>query len=512
MRRIITSLLAAIALALAVSLLYGSWSQPPPQTRLDLAQTNLSLQAVGALDNPDYRNFAKSLLGSEDPIATATQRYREAIDASSNRLASRPLAEVSVPAEQLHAQQRSLDELNIRAGLLLAREDELPTAQEHWQAVKTQELMPVAEALSGLWGTQFLRIVPDAEVLLQENLEGWFEFVSLQQLYLLQQRSDVLQALKEEQEQVAVESLNRLVILAGAPLLGVVVGLIILISWGVGLGLKKWPAFGRKWSIPWDIDTTVIVLSVWFISYLLVGLLVPGVFVSMLGGAPSELGFVQQAIALALTYAVGAAIGLFLIALTVRGYRDLPQLVSQEQEERIQAIERSKPSEDKGLIEPAEPLFQVRIFDKWPLWGLSGYFAALPLVVLAGLLTQQLLPQSGGGNPILPIILESQGWLPGAIFLLVVSVMAPIFEETLFRGFLLPSLANIMPMWCSIALSALLFAIVHLNISDLIPLTALGIVLGIVYSRSRNLLAPMLLHSCWNAGSFAALTMLNGGI
>ncbi|MEO1134438.1 MAG: CPBP family intramembrane glutamic endopeptidase, partial [Cyanobacteria bacterium J06639_1] len=125
---------------------------------------------------------------------------------------------------------------------------------------------------------------------------------------------------------------------------------------------------------------------------------------------------------------------------------------------------------------------------------------------------RSLLPSSGGGNPILPILLESEGWLVQAIYLGVVSVMAPIFEETLFRGFLLPSLTKVMPMWGAIALSALLFATAHLNLSDMLPLTVLGILLGYIYTRTRNLLAPMLLHGLWNAGSFAALLVLGSAI
>ena len=415
MRRIITYLLAAIALGLAFSLLYASWSQPPPQTRLDLAQTNLSLQAMGTLDNPDYRDAAKFLLGGEDPIVTATQQYRDAIAASSSRLASRSLAEISVPPEQLRLQQKNLDELNIRAGLLLAHEDEVLEAQDYWQAVKTQELLPVADTLSGLWGTQFLRIVPDAEVQLEQHLEGWFEFFSLQQLYRLQQRTDVLQALEQEQEQSAIQSLNRLVMLAGAPLLGVGLGSVLLIVWGVGLGLKKWPLFGPKWSVAWDIDTPVIVLSVWFIAYLLVGLLVPGLFVSLLGGTPQNFGFVQQALALALTYATGATIGLFLIATTARSYRELTELPSQGQEKLAQ--ERSQPLAARNDREPMEPLFRVRLFGRWPLWGVAGYFAALPLVVLAGLLTQQLLPNSGGGQSDIADHFGKSGMASGGNFL-----------------------------------------------------------------------------------------------
>jgi len=65
-------------------------------------------------------------------------------------------------------------------------------------------------------------------------------------------------------------------------------------------------------------------------------------------------------------------------------------------------------------------------------------------------------------------------------------------------------------LWQAILLSAALFAIAHLNLADLLPLTVLGVVLGTVYSHSRNLLAPIALHSLWNTGSFVALLVLGG--
>ncbi|MBU6230882.1 MAG: CPBP family intramembrane metalloprotease, partial [Cyanobacteria bacterium REEB459] len=36
----------------------------------------------------------------------------------------------------------------------------------------------------------------------------------------------------------------------------------------------------------------------------------------------------------------------------------------------------------------------------------------------------------------------------------------------------------------------------------------LGVVLGFVYSRSRNLLSPMLLHSLWNSATMVGLWLL----
>jgi len=52
------------------------------------------------------------------------------------------------------------------------------------------------------------------------------------------------------------------------------------------------------------------------------------------------------------------------------------------------------------------------------------------------------------------------------------------------------------------------FAVAHLSLSEVLPLAVLGGVLGVVYTRSRNLLAPMLLHSAWNSITMLGLFLL----
>ena len=155
-----------------------------------------------------------------------------------------------------------------------------------------------------------------------------------------------------------------------------------------------------------------------------------------------------------------------------------------------------------------EEWFRFRLNDGWLLWGIGGYCAVIPIFIVVSLINQQLWQGQGGSNPLLQIVLESQDNLALLIFFSTAAVAAPLFEELLFRGFLLPSLTRYLPLWGSILISSFLFAAVHLSLSEVLPLTVLGIVLGFVYSRSRNLLAPILLHSLWNSGTLLSLYIL----
>jgi hypothetical protein len=133
------------------------------------------------------------------------------------------------------------------------------------------------------------------------------------------------------------------------------------------------------------------------------------------------------------------------------------------------------------------------------------------LVILISLINQQIWQGQGGSNPILPIALQERDPAALAIFFVTAAIAAPLFEEILFRGFLLPSLTRYVPIWGAIALSSLIFAVAHLSLSEVLPLTVLGMVLAFVYTRSRNLLASMLLHGLWNSGTLVSLIVLGSG-
>ena len=133
-------------------------------------------------------------------------------------------------------------------------------------------------------------------------------------------------------------------------------------------------------------------------------------------------------------------------------------------------------------------------------------------MILVSLINQQIWQGKGGSNPILELALQGQDWVALTLFFVTASIAAPIFEEIMFRGFLLPSLTKYLPMWGAILASSLLFAVAHLNISEVLPLAILGTVLGVVYTRSRNLLSSILLHSLWNGGTLLSLFLLGSGV
>jgi membrane protease YdiL (CAAX protease family) len=154
--------------------------------------------------------------------------------------------------------------------------------------------------------------------------------------------------------------------------------------------------------------------------------------------------------------------------------------------------------------------------------GLAAYLATVPVFALAvlgmfGLMEAQR--RWGGGEPASPghPIVEffvRPGW-GGRIPVLVLAVaVAPLVEETMFRGALYRHLREAtarLPAWAGVGLSALLsglvFAVIHpQGWLGILPLTALAFGFALAREWRGSLLPPMVAHAV-NNGSLALLLM-----
>ena len=84
--------------------------------------------------------------------------------------------------------------------------------------------------------------------------------------------------------------------------------------------------------------------------------------------------------------------------------------------------------------------------------------------------------------------------LPIVILLIETCVIAPIFEETLYRGILLKGLINKYSSKKAIFYSALIFGIAHLNIPQGINAFLLGLILGTVFYYTKSIYLCMIMH------------------
>ncbi len=140
--------------------------------------------------------------------------------------------------------------------------------------------------------------------------------------------------------------------------------------------------------------------------------------------------------------------------------------------------------------------------------ALQGWLMVMPFVLLASWLTNLLFGDPGGSNPLLEMVLSSKNsWALFILFLTTV-LLAPLFEEFVFRGTLLPVLVNQQGRFIGVVISALIFALAHLSVGEMPPLFVLGIGLALLRLSSGRLLPCMIMHSLWNGVTFINLLIL----
>jgi membrane protease YdiL (CAAX protease family) len=147
------------------------------------------------------------------------------------------------------------------------------------------------------------------------------------------------------------------------------------------------------------------------------------------------------------------------------------------------------------------------------LWGVVGYVAGIPLLIIA-LLVTSLLSKLSHVTPSHPIVGEA-GQGSGLVHVLLLyglaSVFAPLAEETMFRGALYHHVRRGLPWWLSAVLVALIFAAIHPQGWVGIPLLAtIAVVLAALREWRGSLIASIVCHACVNAVTVTMLVMMTG--
>ena len=140
--------------------------------------------------------------------------------------------------------------------------------------------------------------------------------------------------------------------------------------------------------------------------------------------------------------------------------------------------------------------------------ALWSYCALLPLMVPAILISQALGGDSPEGHPVVEMLVDGPEPLQLAALGLAVVVVTPIGEELLFRGFLYRVLRQHVGVGRALAITAGLFALLHMSPTQLLPYTILGLVFGLVFEWVGSLWAAIVLHGLWNAVVFAGIVLV----
>jgi len=90
------------------------------------------------------------------------------------------------------------------------------------------------------------------------------------------------------------------------------------------------------------------------------------------------------------------------------------------------------------------------------------------------------------------------------LFVFLAVVLAPLFEEIFFRGFLFRGFSSSWGWVAGACVSAAVFGVAHLQLDVFVPLFALGLALAWVYKRTGSLWTSIAFHALFNGLSVLA--------
>jgi uncharacterized protein len=519
LRRIVLGVLTLFILSKLIFSLIGTLDRPQIQGKFELYQTNLVLVASEWQPTEDAAGLGalQTAIVGADLLESATEQYEDARE--SDVLAIEKLnlslaglattdADPKIKADaKLQANlidrtiataRAEIAKIDLRLGILQAENNQPEQAIKTWQKIisasSSSTSKNIAASLIEIWKQPSgvnKNTLPQIEAEVVTNFDGWFRDRVLQQLYTdLDDKSALAQLSLAEQ----VRSKNALIQLALITIPRVLialagVGLIIFFTVRFIIGLIQNRSelslvdtllanLKTPWITPWDWE---IVWQVFVLGFFFVGqFLLPAVFSIWVN--PATLTARGQGLYVFSSYVLMSGLATGVLYASIKSYLPL-----------------------------APDWFRFDWKSNWLLWGIGGYLVATPIVIVVSLLNDKIWQGQGGSNPLLQIVLEGKDSIALLLFFVTAAIAAPLFEEFLFRGFLLPSLTRYVPTWAAIGISGLVFGVAHLSLSEILPLTTLGIILGVVYARTRNLLASMLLHSLWNSSTLVSLFILGGG-
>lgn len=144
-------------------------------------------------------------------------------------------------------------------------------------------------------------------------------------------------------------------------------------------------------------------------------------------------------------------------------------------------------------------------------WGVWLYVATVPAILAAALVSESVLSALGVPlvlQPVASVFLETRTPVLRWLLVGLAVGVAPLAEEALFRGVLLPLMTRTLGARVGIALNALLFALIHFHLPSLLPLFVLALALALAYIYTRSLIVPVVMHALFNGTTLILLELL----
>lgn len=125
------------------------------------------------------------------------------------------------------------------------------------------------------------------------------------------------------------------------------------------------------------------------------------------------------------------------------------------------------------------------------LWSFLGIFIAFGAQYVAILIQMTALGIEPGSENT-DMIVEMA--IAAPLLIIAVAVIGPIVEEIVFRQVIFGSLYQRFGFWISAAISALIFAVIHMDFEHLLVYFAMGVAFSFLYVKTKRIIVPIIAH------------------
>ncbi len=146
-------------------------------------------------------------------------------------------------------------------------------------------------------------------------------------------------------------------------------------------------------------------------------------------------------------------------------------------------------------------------------YAIIAYIAFIPVLVAINYATHYVTQLIGYDAPTQDVVKMFMAEKEMPILLLgffAASIVAPVAEEIIFRGFAYSALKKTMGVFWSIVLTSLIFSVLHAHVVGIVPIFALGVLLAYLYERTGSLIAPITVHMIHNTIMLVLVFVLRG--
>lgn len=154
--------------------------------------------------------------------------------------------------------------------------------------------------------------------------------------------------------------------------------------------------------------------------------------------------------------------------------------------------------------------FQFQVFKQWQtyLYLIGAYF----IVYYAQYLFNYVLEWEQAGSQVDLFGIDQIGlnFLNVSLLVITFVVIAPITEEIVFRGLIFGFINDKLGLATALIVSSVIFGLLHPG--HHLSTAVIGLVLALLYYRTKSIAVPIVFHMIWNAlATYGLLSLVNSG-